>query len=130
MRRLRARRTGVGAFSSVGGLDVTVDCICRHCGRPFRPDRRNAGGLYCSDACLQASHDGQRQQPGRWALVVWRTTGDMTARYSYFDTRAAAVAASPAGVPSTVVDRTITATRPHPSVEEVLKSLAAKSKAV
>jgi hypothetical protein len=120
---LRARRARART-----GLHATVSCTCGFCGRVFKPRRANPDG-YCSQDCRDAS--AGTQQPGRWALVVWQETGDMRSRFAFFDTRAAAVAAAPPAVPFTVVDRTVTAARAHPSPEEVLKAcLARRTRAV
>jgi hypothetical protein len=111
------------------GLHATVGCACGFCGRVFTPGRANPDGRYCSQDCRDAA--AGKERPGRWALVTWQETGDMRSRFTFFDTRAAAVAAAPPGVPSTVIDRTVTAARPHPSTEEVLKMcLARRTRAV
>jgi hypothetical protein len=60
------------------------------------------------------------------SCCVWQQTGDMGSRFAFFDTRAAAVAAAPPAAPFTVVDRTVTAARPHPSTEDVLKACLAR----
>jgi hypothetical protein len=124
MRRLRARRGAGVTFGSVGALQATVDYVCGHCGRPFRPDRRSvADNRFCSESCLQASYGGQRHPAGSWALVTWQMRGDYTSKIRYFDTRAEALAAAPAGQPSTVVNRTVKA-RERLSIDEIVGRIA------
>jgi len=104
-----------------GGLHATVEALCGFCGRTFKPNRLNPDGRFCSEVCRDAKR--ARQQPGRFALVTWKTRGDFTSAFQFFDSYAEAAAAAPPGVPFTIADRTIKAARERPSIEDVLHGL-------
>jgi hypothetical protein len=112
-----------GVFGSSGALRASIAAICPHCGRAFYPNRVNADGPFCGRHCADAA--AAHPPPGRYALIVWRTDGDMTARYSYFHTRAEAEQAAPrGGVPFTIADRAAKPRRERLSIDEIVGRIA------
>jgi hypothetical protein len=99
-------------------IEVRAPQRCARCRAPFIPARADA--RYCSDGCRQAAYRDRRPRP--WVLVVWERGGDMTARFTYYATEAAAAAHAPTdGRPSTVVYGRRPPWRHLPSVEDLVR---------
>jgi hypothetical protein len=90
------------------------DRTCERCGRGFTSGRHDV--KWCTDACRQASWKARRKH---WALVEWVPRSE-EAKFTFFSSRAEAVAAAPNDKPSIVVDINTRPRRPRPLMSELL----------
>lgn len=76
-------------------------------------------------ACYVSAKPGPKCAPENhvWARVTWeyrQEQGDYVSYFSYFSTRAEALSAAPAGMPYSVVNRSLETRAPYPLITDAL----------